>query len=124
MRSLKFPEIFNSNSTNTIKDLDATRQNTLLLLKSEKGEFVSDPYYGIRLKRYLFNQNSYILKDIIIDEIYTQVALFMPQLTIERNDIKLIRDRAKLICTFKAINRIDFTTNMYSLVIYDDNESD
>ena len=124
MRSLKFPEIFSSNSTNTIRDLDATKQNTLLLLKSEKREFVSDPYFGLRFKRYLFNQNSYILKDIIIDEIYTQLALFMPQLTIKRNDINLIRDRAKLICTFKAINRIDFTTNMYSLVVYDENEMD
>lgn len=122
MRSIKFPEMFNSNSTNTTKDLDATRQNTLLLLKSEKGEFVSDPYFGIRLKRYLFDQNSYILTDIIIDEIYTQVALFLPQLTINRKDINIIRDRAKLICSFKAINNVDFTTDMYSLVIYDEND--
>ncbi len=123
MRSLKFPEMFSSNSSNTVKDLDATKQNTLLLLKSEKGEFVSDPYFGLRFKRYLFNQNSYILKDIIIDEIYTQVALFMPQLSIRRQDIDLIRDRAKLICTFKGTNRIDFTTNMYSLVIYDETDA-
>lgn len=123
MRSLKFPEMFSSNSSNTVKDLDATKQNTLLLLKSEKGEFVSDPYFGLRFKRYLFNQNSYILKDVIIDEIYTQVALFMPQLSIRRQDIDLIRDRAKLICTFKGTNRIDFTTNMYSLVIYDETDA-
>lgn len=123
MRSIKFPEMFNSNSTNTTKDLDATRQNTLLLLKSEKGEFVSDPYFGIRLKRYLFDQNSYILTDVITDEIYTQVALFLPQLTIKRKDISIIRDRAKLICSFKAINNVDFTTDMYSLVIYDENDT-
>lgn len=123
MRSLKFPEMFSSNSSNTVKDLDATKQNALLLLKSEKGEFVSDPYFGLRFKRYLFNQNSYILKDVIIDEIYTQVALFMPQLSIRRQDIDLIRDRAKLICTFKGTNRIDFTTNMYSLVIYDETDA-
>ena len=122
MRSIKFPEMFNSNSTNTIKDLDATKQNTILLLKSEKGEFVSDPYFGIRLKKYLFEQNSYILTDIILDEIYTQVALFLPQLTIRRQDINIIRDRAKLICSFKATNRLDFTTDMYSLVLYDENE--
>lgn len=122
MRSIRFPEMFNSNSTNTIKDLDATKQNTILLLKSEKGEFVSDPYFGIRLKKYLFEQNSYILTDIILDEIYTQVALFLPQLTIRRQDINIIRDRAKLICSFKATNRLDFTTDMYSLVLYDENE--
>lgn len=124
MRSIRFPEMFSSNSTNTVKDLEATTQNTLLLLKSEKGEFVGDPYFGIKLKRYLYNQNSYILRDIIIDELYTQIALFLPQLTVSRNDIKLVRDRAKLICTFKAINKIDFTTDMYSLVIYDERDLD
>lgn len=123
MRSLKFPDMFSSTTTNTVQDLNATKQNTLLLLKSEKGEFVSDPYFGIKLKRYLFDQNSYILKDIIIDEIYTQVALFLPQLSISRKDINIIRDRAKLICTFKAINNVDFTTDMYSLVIYDENNN-
>lgn len=123
MRSLKFPDMFSSTTTNTVQDLNATKQNTLLLLKSEKGEFISDPYFGIKLKRYLFDQNSYILKDIIIDEIYTQVALFLPQLSISRKDINIIRDRAKLICTFKAINNVDFTTDMYSLVIYDENNN-
>ena len=29
-----------------------------------------DPDFGIRLKRYTFNQNNYILRDVLIDEIY------------------------------------------------------
>ena len=80
MKSMAFPSMFNSNSTKIKKDLDATKQNTLLLLHSEKGELFGDPYFGIRLKRYLFEQNNFILKDILIDEIYTQLALFLPQL--------------------------------------------
>lgn len=122
MNSIKFPNMFNSNSTNIVKDLDATKQNAILLLHCEKGEFLSDPYFGIRLKRYLFEQNNYILKDVIIDEIYTQLALFMPQLRVFRKDIEIIQERAKLICKFKATNQVDFTTNMYSLVIYDEEE--
>lgn len=120
MISIKFPDMFKSNSTNNVKDLDATKQNTLLLLYSEKGELLGDPYFGVRIKRQLFNQNSYILKDVIIDDIYTQLALFMPQLSVERKSINIIQDRAKLYCNFKAINQIDFTTNTYSLVLYDE----
>lgn len=120
MRSIEFPKMFDSNSTRTVKDLDATRQNTLLLLHSEKGELFGDPYFGIRLKAYLFNQNNYILRDMIIDEIYTQLALFLPQLRINRSDIKIIQERAKLYCTFKARNLIDYTTDMYSLVLYNE----
>ena len=120
MNSIKFPDMFSTNSTNIIKDLDATKQNTLLLLKSEKGELFGDPYFGIRLKRYLYEQNNYILKDIIIDEIYNQLALFLPQVKVERKDIKIEQDRAKLYCSFKGINQIDFTTDTYSLVLYDE----
>lgn len=120
MRSLQFPNMFNLNSTNVTVDFDATRQNLLLLLHSEKGELFGDPYYGIRLKRYLYEQNDYILKDIIIDEIYTQLALFMPQLIVKRNDINLVADRARLYCRFKAVNRADFTPDMYNIVLYDD----
>ena len=124
MRSICFPKMFNTNSTNISKDFDATKQNTLLLLHSEKGELFGDPYFGIRLKRYLFDQNNYILKDIIIDEIYTQLALFMPQLIVERKDIKIVQERAKLYCRFKAINQANFQTDMYSLVLYDDDNQE
>ena len=61
MRSIRFPNMFNTNNTNTISDFDATKQNLILLLHCEKGELFGDPYYGIRLKRYLFDQNNYIL---------------------------------------------------------------
>lgn len=123
MRSIKFPKMFNSTSTNVTKTgLEATKQNTLLLLKSEKGELFGDPYFGIRLKKYIFNQNSYVIKDVLIDEIYTQLALFLPQLSVNRNDIEITQDRAKIYCSFKAINQIDYTTDMYSLVLYNENE--
>ena len=120
MASIAFPKMFSPNSTNIVKNLDMTRQNTLLLLHSEKGELLGDPYFGIRLKRYIYDQNNYILKDIIIDEIYTQLALFLPQLKVERRDIDIVQERAKLYCTFKAINLVDFTTSSYNLVLYDE----
>ena len=122
MRSIAFPDMFNSNSTNIKKDFDATRQNAVLLLCCKKGELFGDPYFGLRLKKYLYDQNNYILKDIIIDEIYTQLALFMPQLYVKRNDIKIIQERAKLICRFKATNQANFKTDMYSLVIYNEDD--
>lgn len=122
MKSIAFPKMFKGNSTIISTDLNATKQNTLLLLQSEKGELFGDPYYGLRLKRYIYDQNNYILKDIIIDEIYTQLALFMPQLIVKRNDIKITQDRAKLICTFKARNQANFELDTYSLVLYEEDE--
>lgn len=122
MKSIAFPKMFNSNSTRIIEDKDATERNLCSLLHSEKGEFLSDPFYGIRLKRYLFEQNTGILKDIIIDEIYTQIALFMPQIKVHRKDITIVQDRYKLYATIKCINRVDFTTDMFNIVIFQEGE--
>jgi hypothetical protein len=100
----------------------ATRQNALLLIQSERGELECDPYFGILLKHYMFNQNSYILKDMLIDTIYTQIAIFLPQIKVTRNSINLVPDRLKgrLYCSFSGVNQIDYTHNTFNLVLFDE----
>lgn len=127
MRTIKFPKMFNTNNTRVWKSsehLDATKQSTILLLHSMRGELFGDPYFGIMLKRYLFDQNSYILRDAIIDMIYTQLAIFIPQIKIKREDINIVQNKAKgrLECTFSGINQIDYTHNTYNLVLFDERD--
>ena len=127
MRSIKFPQMFYTNYTRVWKTeeyLEATRQNTELLLQCERGELFGDPYYGILLKRYLFEQNNYILRDILIDVIYTQLAIFIPQLKVERRDIKIVQDRekGKLYCSFSGINQIDYQVNSMSLLLFEQSD--
>lgn len=127
MRSIKFPKMFNPNSTRVWKSsehLEATKQNTKLLLQTTRGELFGDPYFGLMFKRYLFDQNSYILRDVIIDMIYTQLAIFIPQVRVKREDIEIIQDRerGKLYCRFSGINQIDYTFNTYNLVLFDEKE--
>ena len=67
MRSYKFPKMFRPNSSRIWKADEygkATKQNAILLLHSERGELECDPYFGILLKHYMFNQNSYILNAV------------------------------------------------------------
>lgn len=124
MKSFEFPKMFNSNSSRLTSDLEATKQNTLLLLSTEKGELTYDPFFGIKLKRYLFDQNNYVLKDIIIDEIYTQLAIFVPQLRVNRKDIKITQDKekGKLYCSFKGINKANYELDTYNLILFEDEE--
>lgn len=120
MNSISFPNMFRPTST-IIKDdgHEATFQNILLVLGAEKGDFTCDPYFGIRLRRYFYDQNNYILKDVIIDEILTQLRVFIPQLIITRKDITITIDKAKMHCTIKATNRLDFTVDTFNLVLFD-----
>lgn len=122
MNSIAFPNIFNSSSTNVVEGYEATKQNLMLLLSCEKGELFGDPYYGIRLKKYLYDQNDIVLRDILIDEIYTQISLFMPQLIITRDDIQVVEDESQpkgtLVLNVKAVNKLDYTTDMYNIVLF------
>lgn len=127
MRSLKFPKMFNTNSSNVWKSseyLEATKQNTILLLHTTRGELFGDPYFGLMIKRYMFDQNNYILRDAIIDTIYTQLAIFIPQVHVKREDINIVQDKqkGKLYCEFSGISQIDYTNNTFNLVLFEDKD--
>jgi len=127
MRSLKFPKMFNTNSSNVWKSseyLEATKQNTILLLHTTRGELFGDPYFGLMIKRYMFDQNNYILRDAIIDTIYTQLAIFIPQVHVKREDINIVQDKqkGKLYCEFSGISQVDYTNNTFNLVLFEDKD--
>ena len=120
MRSLQFPKMFNVNTSNVHNSSaydTATRQNLLLLLESARGSLLGDPYFGNALQQYLFEQNNYVLKDIVIDLLYNQIVNFIPQLKVERRDIDIIQDavRGKLIAKITGVSMIDFKVHTYSL---------
>ncbi len=117
MNSIAFPNMFSRTVTNTVSNYDATLQNLKMLLWSEKGELFGDPYFGTGIKRYMSDQNDYILKDILIDDIYTAIITFMPQIYLTRKDITLVSDLAKVSVTIKAMNRADYTTNLYNIIL-------
>lgn len=124
MRSIEFPKMFNSNNTKVHQAsnyIDSTYQNLKLLLSTERGELIGDPYYGVLLKHYMFDQNNYVLRDMLIDMLYTQIALFIPQLHVERSGITVTQNRkekGKLYCTIRGINQIDFQPNTYNLTLF------
>jgi hypothetical protein len=120
--------MFNSTSSEvwTEKEYnEATSQNLYLLLQTERGELECDPYFGLLLKHYMFNQNSYVLTDILIDTIYTQLAIFLPQVKVKRDSIKIIRDEklGRVYCKFSGINQIDYTHNSFNLVLFEESNN-
>lgn len=128
MRSFKFPKMLNTNSSRIWTGTEyneSTTQNLITLLKVCRGELLGDPYFGLTLKDYFYHPNSYILKDMIIDVIYTQIAIFIPQIHIERKNIDIIQDKERgvLYCNFSGINQIDYKHNTFQLVLFEDKEN-
>lgn len=115
MNSIQFPNMFNTTTTNVVSDYEATKQNLKLLLLSDRASLFGDPYYGTILKKLMFDQNSVVLKDIVIDAIYTAILQFMPQIKVNRKDIEITQSGSYIYVKIKAKNILDFQTNMYNI---------
>ena len=115
MYSINFPDMFATSRTKLVKDHDATLSNLKLLLASEKTSLFGDPYFGTILKRIIYEQNTPVLQDLVIDEIYTSILMFMPQIKITRKDISLSSDGTNLYAKINCINLIDYTNNLYNI---------
>lgn len=116
--SFSFPNLFNSGGTKLVYDNKATNQNLKTLLLSTKQSLLGDPNYGTNLKKLIFNQNNSILRDIVIDDIYTNIQVFLPQIEVKREDIELISERNTLYVNIKAKNILDYNFENISLALY------
>jgi phage baseplate assembly protein W len=117
MYSLAFPEMFAKDGTRTmlLENHEATFSNLRLVLLSTKNSLLGDPDFGSLLKRKLFEQNTPILQDLVIDDIYTTILTFMPQISLKRSDIKVTSDGVDLFVTIQCTNLIDYELDTYTI---------
>ena len=116
MISIKFPEMLSINKVNLIYDnSESTLNNLRILLNCDKRMMLGDPAFGSYAKEYLFEQNDSLLRDIIIDGIYTTITTYMPQLTLSRSNINVKSDGYRVSAEISCINNIDATVNNYNI---------
>lgn len=120
MQSIAFPKIFSNTYTNTVADKDATRQNLMLLVASEKTSLFGDPYFGTTLKRVIYEQNTGILADLVIDALYTAIRQFMPQIYLQRKDIRIELSGRELYAKITYTNLIDYQLDSYTISLTDE----
>lgn len=117
MYSISFPDMFSKSGSkiNLMKDKEAVALNLRLLLNTTCGELFGDPDFGNLLKMRIYEQSSTILADLIIDDIYVAILTYMPQLKIERNNIKVYIKGIDVYADIKCTNLIDYQTDMYTI---------
>lgn len=115
MYSLNWPDMFSTTYTKVIQDHEATMSNLKLILLSDKYSLLGDPYFGTNLKKLMFNQNNQVLRDIVIDDIYTAILTFMPQLVVNRKDITVTSNGANIYVAIRVLNLLDYTTDLYNI---------
>ncbi len=112
--------MLSSAKTNLVENHDATMSNLKLLLQTWKGSLYGDPFYGTNMLQKVFSQNDLLLVDIIIDDIYTAILNFMPQIYVERKQISLRQKDDKIFVEINCINKLNNETNMYEISLTDD----
>lgn len=112
--------MFNSASTRLVKDSSATLQNIRLLLESCRGSLIGDPYFGSKIKRYIYEQNNIILRDIIVDDILVLLQTYIPQISVRRKDIQLVSDMTAIYANISCINKIDNEVNLFQIKLTTD----
>lgn len=115
MNAISFPNMLSANRTQIVFDKDATQQNLKYLLLSTKKEMLGDPYFGVNLKKLIFEKNNVILRDLVIDDIYTNIGIFMPQIRVERKNITVESNGNLVTVYIKAQNLLDYSFDEYSI---------
>lgn len=115
MYSLAWPDMFDSVNTKLLQDKDAIKSNLILLLNSDRLSLFGDPYYGTMLKPVIFQPNNNIIADLLIDELYTTIRTYVPQITVDRNSIRVMSDKIDLYVTINVIYNIDNTSDLYMI---------
>ena len=109
-----------SASSNLVENHEATKSNLMLLLASWKKSLFGDPYFGTNIKRMIYDQSDDILKDIVIDDIYTSIAIFMPQIFLRRSDIDVYIEKDEVFCTINCINKLDSVNDLFTIQLTND----
>lgn len=117
LTTFNFPDMLGAKTSNIITDFNsATILNIINLLSSEQGEFIYDPFYGLALKRKLFDPNDTVMVNNLIDDIVLQINTFIPQVSINRNDIVIDQTtRGKTYLRLKFMSKV--TYEMLSLTV-------
>ena len=115
MNAIRFPNIFNSNKAAIVRDKEATYQNLRTLLLSGKLTLFGDPYFGSNLRRLLYENNNVILQDLVIDDIFTVINTYMPQVRVLRDNIRVTSDGNRVIVNIYAQNLLDYSFDEYSV---------
>ncbi len=121
MNSFDFPNMLSSAKANLIQDKEATISNMRLLLASWKTSLFGDPYFGTNIKKFIYEQNNIILRDLIIDDILLAIHDFMPQIYVQRRDINITIKKQEVYVTINCINKLDNTQLSFTVNLMEDN---
>lgn len=122
MYSLNWPNIFTNAKTNLLQDKEAAKSNLRLVVASEKEKLFGDPYFGTTIRKYMFSQISQPFADLIVDQIYTAIRQYVPQIYCKRENIQLISERGVVYVEIKCQYIYDRELDTYTIELMENQQ--
>ncbi len=96
----------------TFDTFEQTKINIINLLRTKRGERRMQPLFGCRLYDVVFEQNTGILEEYIINLIRDDIASWIPNVTINKTDVKFFKNELyNNIDSYKIYVSVNFTVN-------------
>ena len=122
MTSFGFPTMIKSSTSSLREGKDAVNSNLQLLFQTSKRSLFGDPYFGNELMGNFYENESSIVKDVLIDEVYKMITDFMPHIYVERKGITInVDENDNLVLRVFYIYLEDNTSNLYDIQLTQDN---
>ena len=89
-----FPQMISRTQRKTVMSKEEKSINECLgiLLRTRPGELLGDPNWGCMLIERIFMYNGVIIETLLKEDILNAVALYEPRITMNENDIQIVRD--------------------------------
>lgn len=117
MKSFNWPDIFKGGRVEILSDKDAVKNNLKLLLGAEKTGLFGDPGFGTLLKRYLYEQNSTVMRDLVREEIYDSIRRYAPQVRVDRTGIDIEKEKSVVYININYTYINETVSDMFSIQI-------
>ena len=117
MKSFSWPDIFKGGRVEIISDKDAIKSNLKLLLGAEKTGLFGDPGFGTLLKRYLYEQNTTVMQDLVREEIFDSIRRYAPQVRVDRSGIIIEKDKTTVYININYTYINETISDMFSIQI-------
>lgn len=96
----------------TFDTFTATKTNIINLLNTKPGERRMQPLFGCRLHKVVFEQNTEILTESIVNIVTEDINNWIPNVTVNKVDVKLLKNEEyNNIDIYRAYVAVQFTVN-------------
>lgn len=96
----------------TFDTFTATKTNIINLLRTRPGERRMQPLFGCRLYNAVFEQNTELLPEIIINIVKEDIGNWIPNVTVNKVDVKLFKnEETNNTDIYKIYVSVNFTIN-------------